>query len=279
MQLPTFSATRYAVPLREGGSLPAIVEVDDGSLYVAKFRGAGQGARALLAELVAGMMAEHLGLPIPELALIELDASFGRTERDPEIQDILKASRGVNVGLWFLEGALNYDPVASVDLVDPDVAADIVWFDAFITNIDRTPRNPNILVWGDDVFLIDHGASLYFHHNWDGMDESRIHTPFAAIKNHVLLPLAGDLQAADARLASKLDEATIRAIVAAVPDALLMDAPEGTTPPFETAQANREAYIAYLTTRLTGSRPFVQAAIEAQQTIRSAPRQPLAYRR
>lgn len=279
MKIPTFAATRYAVPLREGGSLPAIVEVEDGSLYVAKFRGAGQGARALIAELLAGQIAHHLGLPIPELALIDLDASFGRTERDPEIQDILKASQGPNVGLWFLEGALNYDPVASVALVDADLAADIVWFDAFITNIDRTPRNPNIMVWGDDVFLIDHGAALYFHHNWDGMDDARINTPFAAIKNHVLLPVAGDVQAADARLAPKLDAITIRDIVAAVPDALLMDAPEGTTPPFETAEVNREAYIDYLTRRVTGERPFVQAAIDAQQALKTTPRQTLAYRR
>lgn len=279
MSLSTFSAIRYAVPLREGGSLPAIVEVEDESLYVVKFRGAGQGARALIAELIAGQIGLHLGLPVPELALVDLDESFGRTERDPEIQDILKASRGLNVGLWFLEGALNYDPVASVPFVDPDLAADIVWFDAFITNIDRTARNPNILLWGDEPFLIDHGASLYFHHDWAGVDEARMHTPFAPIQNHVLLPLASDLQAADARLTPRLDTAMLTHIVDAVPDALLMDAPEGTQPPFDTAEANRAAYVEYLTTRLEGSRAFVESAVQAQAKLLSAPRQTLGYRR
>lgn len=259
--------------------MPAILEADGGALYVAKFRGAGQGARVLIAELITGLLAQHLGLPVPELALIRLDASFGRTERDPEIQDILQGSRGLNVGLAYLEGALNYDPLASAPLVTPGFAAEVVWLDAFTTNIDRTPRNPNLMVWEGRTYLIDHGASLYFHYDWPSLSEDRIGTPFPMVKDHVLLPHAGDLEAADARMVEKLDEAVFGDILAQVPEALLMDAPPGQAPPFASADENRAAYVDYLVRRLRGPRAFVQEAARAQAARRAAAATPLPYRR
>jgi len=265
--------------LREGGSLPAIVETATDDLFVVKFRGAGQGARALLAELLAGGIAQHLGFRVPELALVELGDTFGRTERDPEIQDLLNGSRGLNVGLRFLEGALNFDPLASIPLIDAAWAADVVWLDAFVTNIDRTPRNPNLLVWDGAPWLIDHGATLYFHHNWGGLGEAQIQTAFAPISQHVLLPHMGDLQAADERLASQLSADLFMDLLAAIPDALFMDAPEGRTPPFSTADANRNAYANVLTQRLNGPRAFVNEALRAQEALRNAPPDTLSYRR
>jgi hypothetical protein len=279
MMIPTYTATRYVVPLREGGSLPAVLDTEDGGMYVAKFRGAGQGTRALIAELVVGLLAQRAGLPIPDLVLLNLDAAFGRTERDPEIQDILKGSRGLNVGMRYLDGAYNFDPVAVADFVPPDLAAQIIWLDAYTTNIDRTPRNPNLMLWDRRLWLIDHGAALYFHHNWDGLDETRIQTPFSPIKDHVLLSLAGDLTEADATMTKALNDDVLRRILALVPESLLMDAPEGRTPPFESAEANREAYFGYLSQRLHGPRAFVEAAIRAQKEQRAAPSQSLPYRR
>ncbi|MEM1094072.1 MAG: HipA family kinase [Bacteroidota bacterium] len=273
------TATRYVVPLREGGSLPAIVETATDDLFVVKFRGAGQGARALIAELLAGGIAQHLGFRIPELAVVDLGDTFGRTERDPEIQDLLNGSRGLNVGLRFLEGALNFDPLASIPLVDPAWAAALVWLDAFVTNIDRTPRNPNLLVWDGAPWLIDHGATLYFHHNWEGLGEAQIHTAFAPISQHVLLPHMGDLHAADARLASQLSADVFADLLAAIPDALFMDAPAGRMPPFPTADANRDAYAHVLAQRLNGPRAFVGEAIRAQEALRNAPPGTLSYRR
>ncbi len=280
MPLPAHPAQRYVTPLREGGSLPAIVETPAG-LYAVKFRGAGQGARALIAEILVGRLAQRLGLPLPDLALIELAETFGRAEPDPEIQDILRASHGLNVGLGFVEGAFPFDPLAAGDLIDPDLAADVVWLDALTTNIDRTVRNPNLLVAPSDdgprLWLIDHGAALYFHHNWDGMDEARAQAPFPPIRDHVLLPFAGDLEAADARLRPLLDVDALASIVDAVPDALLMDAPEGRTPPFESAEANRAAYLDYFRTRLREPRAWVAEAVRAQQAGTAS--EPLAYRR
>ncbi len=277
--MQTYTAVRYVTPLREGGSLPALLETEAGELYVAKFRGAGQGARVLIAELITGLLAQHLGLPMPALALLHLDASFGRTERDPEIQDILKGSRGLNIGLRYLEGAFNYDPLAGANLVTPRLAADVVWLDAYTTNIDRTPRNPNLMVWQDGVQLIDHGASLYFHYNWTGLDATRIHSRFPMIKDHVLLPLAGSLSDADARLAPQVTAQVLQDILVQVPDALLMDAPDGHPSAFPTAEANRAAYFDVLHQRLQGPRAFVEAAIEAQDALRAAAPQPLPYRR
>ncbi len=286
MPLPTYTAARYVVPLREGGSLPAVVETEEAGPFAVKFRGAGQGARALVAELIVGGIAGRLGLRVPELAVVDLDASFGRTEPDPEIQDILKGSRGVNVGLRFLDGAFTYDPLAAADLVDPDEAAAVVWLDALTTNIDRTPRNPNLLVWENGLWLIDHGAALYFHHDWPSVDslprssgEARARAPFAPIRDHVLLPIAGDLEAADARLAPVLTEEALRDVLAAVPEALLMDAPEGKAPPFETAEANREAYLRYLLARLEGPRAFAEEAVVAQERLRGEQPKMLSYRR
>ncbi len=247
--------------------MPAVVDTDEGGLFVTKFRGAGQGALALVAELVVGGLARAAGLPVPELALVELDAAFGRTEPDPEIQDILRGSHGLNVGLRYLEGAFPYDPVAAPDLVAPDLAADLVWFDAYTTNIDRTPRNPNLLVWQRDLHLIDHGAAIYVHHNWSNFDADRIHAPFPPIQDHVLLPRAGDLAAADARMTDRLDADVVRGVLAAVPDELLMAAPEGKTPPFDSAEAARAQYVEYLAGRLAGPRRFVENAIAVQDNL------------
>lgn len=245
--------------------MPAVVETDEDGLFVAKFRGAGQGARALVAELIVGRLAKVAGFHVPDLALIHLDAAFGRTESDPEIQDILRESRGLNVGLRYLEGAFPYDPVATNDLVSPEQAADLMWFDAYLTNVDRTPRNPNLLIWRKALYLIDHGAAIYVHHNWDNLDEARIHAPFHQIRDHIMLSRAGDLEAADTRMRGRIDEAAACETIAAVPDALLMHAPEGQAPPFATADEARAQYIEYLVGRLTGPRRFVDDALQAQQ--------------
>ena len=282
MDLPLVTAHRYVTPLREGGSLPAIVDTD-GGLVVVKFRGAGQGARALIAEVLVGGLARALGLPLPPVVLVEAPEGFGRAEPDPEIQDVLKASVGLNVGLGYVEGAYPYDPVAVADLVAPELAADVVWLDALVTNIDRTARNPNLLVTSADggarLWLIDHGAALYFHHNWDTVDDARTRAPFAPIRDHVLLPVAGDVVEADARLAPRLDAATVEAVVAAVPDALLMDAPEGRTPPFDSADANRARYAEWLATRLEAPRAWAEAAEAARRDLAATPPRSLPYRR
>ncbi len=279
MPLPVHIATRYVVPLREGGSLPAIVETASGDMFVVKFRGAGQGARALVAEIIGGLLAQRLGLPTPDLALLDLDASFGRTERDPEIQDILKASVGLNMGARYLDGAFNYESLAAADLVEPDLAAQIVWFDAFITNIDRTPRNPNILLWDRAPWLIDHGASLYFHHDWSGVTPERARTPFAPIKDHVLLRRASSIIEAEATLSDRLSPDFFREVLEAVPDELLMDAVEGRTPPFPTAEANREAYYSWLTTRFAAREAFTQQAEHARLNPSTAEPRRRSYRR
>lgn len=252
----TVHATRYVTPLREGGSLPAVVEGDDDGLYVLKFRGAGQGAKALVAELVAGELARALGLPVPEIVFAELDADLARTEPDPEIQELIRASAGLNLALDYLPGSVTFDPVA--DAIDADLASAIVWFDAFVSNVDRTPRNTNLLVWHGRPWLIDHGAALYFHHGWDGSIE-RAAAPFARIADHVLLPFAGRLREADARLAPGLDAATVERILAEVPDAWL-DHPDA----FGDAAAQRDAYLRYLCRRLESPRAFVEEAIRAR---------------
>ena len=265
-KLKTLQAVRYAAPLREGGSLPAIVETEDGGLYVVKFVGAGQGAKALIAEIVVGELARRLGFRVPELALVNLDASFGRTERDPEIQDLLKASVGNNVGLGFLEGALNFDGVAAADLVDPDMAANLVWLDAFVTNIDRTARNPNLMIHRDKLALIDHGAALYFHHAWPNVTEESMQRPFAAISKDVLMPFASSISDADERLAPRVTESLLRDVAALIPADLAMHAPVGVTAPFGTADELREAYVRALTYR-TQNRAFVQAADVARAEV------------
>lgn len=279
--LPVYDATRYVVPLREGGSLPAILDTD-GGLFVVKFRGAGQGARALVAELVVGELAARLGLTVPEIALVRLDDAFGRAEPDPEIQDILNGSRGLNVGLRYLDGAFGFDALAVGDLVPPDEAAAVVWLDALTTNVDRTPRNPNLLWAGTPeapprLHLIDHGAALYFHHDWPGLTDEKARAPFAPVQDHVLLPLATDLMEADARLAPRLTENALREVLDAIPDALLMDAPAGRLPPFERAESNRAAYLRYFGLRLEAPRRWAEAAEAARRAL--TPPEPLDYRR
>ena len=274
--LPSFTAHRYVQPLREGGSLPAVVDTD-GGLFVVKFRGSGQGAKALVAELIVGLLASAVGLPTPALALVEIPAPFGRAERDPEIQDVLRGSHGVNVGMRYLDGAFNFDPSAAADVVSAELAAGIVWLDAFVTNPDRTPRNPNLLVWDRHVWLIDHGAALYVHHDWDAMDEARVHTPFPRIREHVLITRAGDLAAADGRMLAALDAGTIDAVLGAVPDALLA-APPGSRDALA-PDAARERYRRYLLARLAGPRAFVAEAAAARDAVRSEPPRPLSARR
>jgi hypothetical protein len=277
IELPVFTATRYVQPLREGGSLPAVVESSSGDLMVVKFRGAGQGAKALVAELIAGLLARALDLPTPELAIVDVPPPFGRTEPDPEIQDLLRASHGVNVGLRYLDGAFNFDPGAAGELVSAELAARIVWFDAFLTNPDRTHRNPNILVWERKPWLIDHGAALYAHHDWSAVDEARTRSPFPLIRQHVLLAQSGDIEAADASMSKKLPEAVIDDVLAAIPDALLV------APPFErdapSPDALRGRYRSYLLTRLAAPRDFVGAAISARERLLAEPPRPISSRR
>jgi len=255
--LRTLTATRYVTPLREGGSLPAIVEADDDGLYVVKFRGAGQGPRALVAEVLAGKLGQALGLPVPALALVTVDADLGRTEPDPEIRDLLKASAGLNLGVDYLPGALGYDPAASRP-PDPELAAEIVWFDALVLNVDRTPRNPNLLEWHRKLYCIDHGASLYVHHDWAGA-LARTAVPFAQVREHVLLPVAGDVRAAGERLRPRVQPGALRELVQAVPEAWLPpDAHLGD------AAAQRRAYVEWLSRRLEHSQAFEEEANRAR---------------
>lgn len=274
--LVTLAATRYVQPLREGGSLPAVVETDDG-LYVAKFRGAGQGPRALIAELVVGLLARSLALPVPELAIIELSDQFGRSEPDPEIRDVLRASAGVNVGIRYLDGAFNYDDRAAGALIPSDLAAEIVWLDAFLTNPDRTHRNPNLLIWDRRPWLIDHGSALYFHHSFPSIPSERARAPFPLIGDHVLLERAGDIPAADHKLATRLDERRIAEILAMVPAALLMDPLARGA--FDNAEQVRDAYRAFLLERLREPRIFVEEAVGARERRRTEPRRRLETRR
>ncbi len=250
------TATRYVAPLREGGSLPALVEADDDGLYVLKFRGAGQGPRALVAELIAGELARSLGLPMPELALVHLDPDLGRAEPDPEIQDLLRASAGLNLGMDYLPGSLAYDPAADQP-VNPELAAAIVWLDALVTNVDRTAANPNLLVWHGRVRLIDHGAALYrHHHDWTLADAWR--RPFPAIADHVLLGRAASVAAADADLAARLPDDEIARVVGLVPDDWLRDE-EDASP-----ARRRAAYVDHLVRRLAAPRAFAAEAEAAR---------------
>ena len=278
--LPTHTALRYVAPLREGGSLPAVVEVEDGTLWVAKFRGAGQGARVLIAELVVGGLARALGLPVPDLAVVELPEEFGRLERDPEIQELLRRSTGVNIGMRYLDGAFNFDALAAGEFVDAALAARIVWLDAFTTNPDRTARNPNLLVWERRPWLIDHGAALYVHHDWRAVDTARTRAPFPLVRTHVLLAASGDLRAADAELAPQVTAACVDAVLAAVPDALFDD-PSGPVGAGELADAAaaRARYAEYLLTRVAAPRAFVDAAVASRDEARRTPAARLQARR
>ena len=245
----TVQVTRYVTPLREGGSMPAVVEADDDGLYVLKFRGAGQGPRALVAEWIVGNLARALGFDVPEIVFAQLDPVIARTEGDPEIQALVRASDGLNLALDYLPGAANFDPLAWTP--DPTLASRIVWFDAFTSNVDRSTRNPNLLLWHRRLYLIDHGAALYFQHGWDG-DPARADAGFPLIRDHVLLPWADDVRRADAELASKLTMDTIADIVAQVPDAWLEGADA-----FADAATQRAAYRDYLVRRLAHREAFV----------------------
>ena len=240
------TATRYVTPLREGGSLPGLVEADDDGLYVVKFRGAGQGPKALVAEVIAGELARRLGLPVPELVLVDLDVTLGKAEPDPEIQDLIDASGGCNLGLDFLPGALAFDAGAGARL-DPDVAADVVWLDALVMNVDRTPRNPNLLVWHGRMWLIDHGAALYLQHGADDL-AATAQRAFPPIRDHVLLPYASSIVDADARLAPLAREAL--GVVDLVPGEWIGD---------------REPYREWLRARLASPRAFAQEAEDARR--------------
>jgi hypothetical protein len=252
----TVTATRYVTPLREGGSLPAIIEADDDGMYVLKFRGAGQGPKALIAELVAGELARAIGLPVPELVFVELDPELARTEPDPEIQDLIRASAGLNLALDYLPGSVMFDPVA--ERPEAELASAIVWFDAYVTNVDRTARNTNMLMWHRRLWLIDHGAALYFHHCWDNY-RARSRDPFPLIKDHVLLSFASALTEADAKLSARLTSALIDDVVKLIPDAwLLGDAP------FSSSDQHRAAYVEYLLDRLAASRAFLEGALRAR---------------
>jgi len=253
--LRTVNVTRYVTPLREGGSLPAIAEADDDFLYVLKFRGAGQGTKALIAELVGGELARALGFKVPEIVFANLDTAFGRTEPDEEIQDLLKASVGLNLALHYLSGAITFDAV--VTKPSPLQASQIVWLDCLITNVDRTARNTNMLMWHKELWLIDHGAALYFHHSWDNWQEQAI-KPFAQVKDHVLLPWATELDIVDAQFKAILTEDRIRKIVDLVPDEWLED--EGIS-----ADQKREVYIQFLFIRLAASAIFIEEAKHARE--------------
>ena len=244
------------MPLREGGSLPAIIEADDDGMYVLKFRGAGQGTKALIAEVIAGEIGRTAGLPVPERVFVVLDPEIAKTEPDPEIQDLIRASGGLNLGLDYLPGSVMFDPVA--EKPEPDLASRIVWFDAYVTNIDRTARNANLLMWHRKLWMIDHGAALYFHHSWTDMDQ-RSKDPFALVKNHILLPFANELETVDSPMASAITEEAVREIVQLVPD----DWMDGDSH-FNTIAENREAYVEYLLRRLEAPRYFLEEAIRAR---------------
>ncbi|MBO0947408.1 HipA family kinase [Fibrella forsythiae] len=259
LELRTVNVTRYVTPLREGGSLPALAEADDDFLYVLKFRGAGQGTKALIAELIAGELARTLGLRIPELVFANLDPAFGRTEPDEEIQDLLKASAGLNLALHYLSGAITFDPL--VTTVEPRLASQIVWLDCFVTNVDRTARNTNMLMWHKELWLIDHGAALYFHHSGQPWEE-QARRPFASVKDHVLLPQASELTTVDAEYRALLTADRIREIISLIPDDWLMTEGAETT-----AEEQRNIYFQFLTTRLAESERFVTAANDVRNAL------------
>ncbi|QOY89597.1 HipA family kinase [Paludibaculum fermentans] len=258
--LRTVQATRYVTPLREGGSLPAIVEADDLGLYVVKFRGAGQGPLALVAELIAGEIGRALGLNVPELVFIEVDAGLGRNDPDYEIRQLLQASVGLNLALDYLPGSTMFDPAAR-DKAPADQASMAVWFDSFVTNIDRTASNPNLLLWHKALYFIDHGAALYFHHNWQSLDQMA-QSAFPAVKKHLLLRWASAIRQAETEAKLKLNESVFAAILDQVPDAWLVpNAGDGD------AATRRAGYLRFLTERLTASASFTEEALRARSEL------------
>ncbi len=258
-EIRTVTVTRYVTPLREGGSLPAIAEADDGFLYVLKFRGAGQGVKALIAELIGGEIARALGLKVPEIVFANLDTAFGRTEPDEEIQDLLKASVGLNLALHYLSGSITFDPAIST--IDQKTASQIVWLDCLITNVDRTPRNTNMLLWHKELWLIDHGAALYFHHSGQDWTE-KAKRPFEQIKDHVLLPQAAELDIVDKESKEILTPERINAIVALVPDEWLINEWPDTP-----ATVSKEMYAGFLLTRIANTDIFINEAKNARKSL------------
>jgi len=256
MQLREVNTTRYVTPLREGGSLPAIVEAEDDFLYVLKFRGAGQGVKALIAELLGGELARAVGLKVPEIVFARLDESFGRTEPDEEIQDLLKASVGLNLALHYLSGAITYDP--AVNKADAALASMIVWLDCLLMNVDRTPQNTNMLSWNKELWLIDHGASLYFHHSWNNWQEYATR-PFTQVKDHVLLPKATDLKAAGVKFRAVLTEERIHAVVSLLPDEWLTNGAFDESP-----EEVRRVYSTFLHIRMNNADIFEKEALNAR---------------
>lgn len=259
MELRTANVTRYIMPLREGGSLPALAEADDGFKYVLKFRGSGHGTKVLVSELIGGQIAQLLGLRIPELVFLNLDEAFGRTEGDEEIQDLLQGSRGLNLGLHFLSGALTFDP--AVTEIDAKLASQVVWLDAFLTNIDRTARNTNMLMWHKELWLIDQGASLYFHHSWENWQKYAL-SPFVQVKDHVLLSKASELESVDKEFKALLSDDKIREVVDLLPDDWLHWGGETETP-----QDIRNVYYQFLTERRNNSEIFLKEAQHARETL------------
>jgi hypothetical protein len=255
--LRTVDAIRYVTPLREGGSLPAIVEASDDGTYVLKFRGAGQGPLALVAELISGEIGRALGLNVPELVFMQVDAALGRNEPDYEIRELLKASVGMNLALDYLPGSVMFDAAAKHQ-VDADLAANAVWFDAFVTNVDRTARNPNLLCWHKSLYFIDHGASLYFHHAWQNI-EAMARSRFPAVRDHVLLPWASRLEEADRRLRPLLNAELFARILEQIPDDWL-----GAEPRISTPADRRAGYLTFLTRRLEAASLFVEEAVRAR---------------
>ena len=258
-EIRSVNVTRYVTPLREGGSLPAIVEADDEFLYVLKFRGAGQGVKALIAELIGGEIARAVGLRVPEIIFATIDEAFGRTEPDEEIQDLLKASVGLNLALHYLSGSITFDP--AVTTIDTLLASKIVWLDCLLTNMDRTAKNTNMLWWRKELWLIDHGACLYFHHNFQNPKEQALR-PFTLIKDHVLLPQASELDIVDAAFRTILTNEKIRDIVNLIPAEWVSGDSS-----FKTADDHRQVYIDFLETRLAQSANFVKEAQYARSII------------
>lgn len=255
--LRNVNVTRYVTPLREGGSLPAIVEADDEFLYVIKFRGAGQGTRALIAELIGGEVARKLGLRVPEIVFANLDSAFGRIEGDEEIQDLLKASTGLNLALHYLSGSVTFDLLATP--VEPLLASQIVWLDALLMNVDRTVRNTNMLWWHKELWLIDHGAALYFHHTWEGWQDGQ--RPFSYIKGHVLLRRASELERVNEAFRKILTPDVIESIVSVVPDDWLTESP------FDSIAEHRNAYAHFLNHRIATSDYFLNEALNARTAL------------
>ena len=247
---------QYIKPLREGGSLPAIVKADDEFLYVLKFRGAGQGKKALIAELIGGELARAIGLNVPELVFMNLDDSFSKTEPDEEIQDLLKFSVGLNMGLHFLSSAITYDPVAAH--VDSETASKVVLLDSIISNIDRTAKNTNLLHWNKEIWMIDHGASFYFHHNWETWQEHLTRT-FPLVKNHVLLSQANNLTEAAAEIKQSLTQDKIEEIISKIPEEWLVNESDPLTP-----AEMRAAYVEFINARLSKIDALVKEAEDAK---------------